>query len=881
MKRLAWWGALLALGLGLAPGAAWAQTATEPLGLDPNAVVGGEGRVPFATGRGPDVAAREADELGWSHIVVPGWWHTQGLGRGDRVGWYRYHLRVPQPPPANLAVLLPPIRHSGEAWLNGRLLASDWRDEWLLVPLPRALLNDVNSVLAFKIQGRAGYGGLGAEPLFGPAPKLARRLGASRALAHSGVAVLLAGALILLLLWAENRREPRPLVAAAALVSLATAVFSNSDAWYLVSSSTEWKLRVQHAGVFLAQGFGTLTLSTVLGTHFVKPAQRLAWFAAFCAAATLLGPASISNELGGLTWGLMFVCLLFGLDLTRGLPTGATPVKTGVRGALVACILALIYEVGTGGTDLPGAGVFELALFPLVGTVAAALALRAGRAHLQAARIVEAGRDGLVVLDDLDRIERTNPALQGLLGRSGRDLRMAGLSPSMDAAARGELAGAIGRLQQGGHDGRPEQLELTVRRLEREIQVEVLGVALDDERLLLSFRDLTQRQALEREIARAQRLDSLGMLAGGIAHDFNNLLAGILASGQDLFDLPADEQRRGLAAIVEGAKRGGALTQRLLQFARGRQDSPVGVDLNRALPEAIELMVRTLGRNIEWSLELEPDLPPVPLDRTELEQLLVNLSVNARDAMQPRGGPLSIRAHRVEAASGQPRVAIAVQDGGTGMSRELLERAFEPFVTTKGSGAGTGLGLAVVYGIVTGRGGDVQIESEVGAGTTVTLLLPAAKPPSKSVPAATLPLPPPQLEGARLLLVDDEPALRSFLAHALRRRGFEVETCADGEAAVQWMERQPDGPRPVDAVVMDMMMPVLDGLEASKVLRSRWARLPVVISSGYTGADAIAELEDSGPTLLLGKPYQVEELVEAIGRLCAAAIEESGELPVD
>ena len=212
-------------------------------------------------------------------------------------------------------------------------------------------------------------------------------------------------------------------------------------------------------------------------------------------------------------------------------------------------------------------------------------------------------------------------------------------------------------------------------------------------------------------------------------------------------------------------------------------------------------------------------------------------------------------------------VAVSVRDDGRGIPKEILAHVFEPFVTTKGSGAGTGLGLAVVYGIVKQRGGEIRIESQEGRGTTVTLLLPLNDAtPSDSLPPEGVAAEP--KEGTRVLLVDDEPALRTFLSRALERRGMRVETLHDGQAVLRWMLDLPAEPFPVEVVVMDVMMPVVDGVEAANSLRAKWPGLPVVISSGYTGRDTISPLEATGPTMLLEKPYQVDDLVRAMGRVC-------------
>ena len=870
---------LLAL---LAAPPAFAQSSAEPLDLlQDGEVLRFTGRVPFAVGDDPDRARPGYDDSEWPTMPVPALWHTEGFDRTERQGWYRLHLRLSDTPQGGLGVLLPPVVLSYEVFLNGRRIdhsgtlegraGAAWREGRWVVPLNRWLLREGDNVLAIRVLAARGLGGIGGAFVFGPTESLHRRV-ALRATATGGLLfVFLLGGLFLGVAWFVNREDRQSALMGLSLLAMAAVTLSSNEHWYLLFESTEWKIRLRHASRFSVHAAGVLFAARAIGTHFQRPANTLAIAALVAAVACLAGPFVLANQLAGISWLLTAACLAYMLDLARGLPMRSTLVRSGLRAALFGALLSLGFEVIGRQWEMPGPGVFEVAFLPVIVALATAVAASSGLAHLRAARVVRASRDGLVMLRGDGVVEMSNPALQGLLGRSARELLRDGLAPSFSDEAWVQLRSTMRRLLDAGADGSPELVEIEVARLVGSLQVEVVGTTIDADRMLLSFRDVTRRQALEREVARAQRLDSLGMLAGGIAHDFNNLLAGILASAGDLQEPDVSGEGGGrVASIIESARRGGALTQRLLHFAQGRVESSPGVDAGEVVPALAEMLGRTLGPRIEWNVDVEPDLPLAAISESELEQVLVNLCVNARDAMAPQGGRIDVVVTGQEKPEG-PRLLITVSDTGRGMPRELVERVFEPFVTTKGSGAGTGLGLAVVYGIVTRRGGRISIQSAEGRGTQVSLLVPTQREPtSPSLPPEGIPAPEAQdasgAAGLRVLLVDDEPALRTFLGKALERRGLSVTTLGDGEAALRWMA-EAAGECPVDAVIMDMQMPVVDGMEATIALRRRWPGLPVVISSGYTGRDSIAPLEETGPTMVLEKPYRVEELVRALSRV--------------
>ena len=845
------------------------QTAREPVDLLADVAVSIQGQVPYAAGAGAGRAMPGFDDSEWGTLAVPG---IRGGREVPAEGWYRIHLRSEGWSLDELGVAVPPVYGAWSLWFNGSLVASQGSDgepasdRWRVVTVDSHLVLPQSNLLALHVVSVQGLQGIGGELRIGPAQILRSTLDKRRGLSLGlAVAFLLLGIFALVL--AAVDRDRFSALLAATLLALAAAGGTRADWWYLFFGDPDTRLHL-HAALFLLMHAGALFLAEQL---FVgrpdRGARAGALISVAAAAVSVALPLGALFELTRLAWTLTGAATLYVIYLGRGLPLRSPVVRAGVRAGFLGLFLVLAFEVSSGSWGLPGAGLFELGFLILVLTVAAVFALTQARARRRAMSVLRSSRDGLAVLDLFGRVVHVNPALLQMFGvgdavltRGFIDERLSGDDP----ARLDELVDSLAAARVGAE---PESMVVPIRGASgAELVVDVLGVRLDDMHLLLSLRDVTERSRLEREVARAQRLDSLGMLAGGIAHDFNNLLAGILIAASELEreeSLPPAVVARA-HSISEAARRGGALTNRLLQFARGRVSPTVGVNLESELPDMLDMLARTLGRNLEWSIDVEADLPPVRVDEAELEQILVNLCVNARDAMAPGGGRITVRAWTSRDGE-EAVVGLQIADDGPGMSETLLARVIEPFVTTKGSGAGTGLGLAVVHGLVSARGGTMTIESAPGEGTRVTLTLPVLD-DEPAVEVAT-PAAAPSLGDFRVLLVEDEPTLRSFLCRALERRGVQVDVLDDGEAVMPWIAAHHGSAAPVDAVVMDMMMPVVDGMQASNALREVWPGIPVVISSGYTGRESIEPLLESGPTLLLEKPYQVDDLMAALARV--------------
>ena len=383
--------------------------------------------------------------------------------------------------------------------------------------------------------------------------------------------------------------------------------------------------------------------------------------------------------------------------------------------------------------------------------------------------------------------------------------------------------------------------------------------------------EIAARAEAEARVAQMQRLEAVGQLTGGIAHDFNNMLAIVMGN----LDLAQRRIARGVTDVgrfidnsMEGARRGAALTQRLLAFGRRQPLSPATLDVNAVVQGMSEMLRRSLGPGIEIETVLAGGLWRTHADATQLESAIVNLAVNARDAM-PGGGKLTVEtmnAHIDEAYSavnpdavpGQ-YVVVAVSDTGEGMPQDVLERAFEPFYTTKDVGQGTGLGLSQIYGYLKQSGGHAKIYSELDRGTTVKLYLPRQLAPSEPAQAEK-PEEPRLLAMGRaeetVLVVEDEPGVRAMSVETLKELGYAVREAEDGASALQALERE----GPVQLLFTDVVMPGMSGRELADEVKRRWPQMKVLYTTGYTRNAIVHGGRLDVGVSLLPKPYTAEEL---------------------
>ncbi|HJT11516.1 MAG TPA: PAS domain S-box protein [Dongiaceae bacterium] len=386
--------------------------------------------------------------------------------------------------------------------------------------------------------------------------------------------------------------------------------------------------------------------------------------------------------------------------------------------------------------------------------------------------------------------------------------------------------------------------------------------------VISSGRDVTAQRDAESRLHQAQKMDAVGQLTGGVAHDFNNLLTVIIgALDLDPQRLPA-EMRPAIEQALRAAERGAALTHRLLAFSRQQMLVTRSVDFNRLVGDMDELLRRTLGEHVEIELRLASDLWPALADSGQVENSLLNLAINARDAM-PEGGKLTIETGNVhlddDYASNNAEVApgdyvmMAVTDTGTGMPEDVLAHVFEPFFTTKEVGKGTGLGLSMIYGFAKQSGGHAKIYSEVGHGTTVRLYLPRLTTESK--PEAAAVAPPRKGGGETILVVEDNPDVRRLVVRQLRDLGYEVIEAANGPQALQIL----DGGASIDLLFTDVVMPGgMTGRQLAEAAKTRRPDLKTLFTSGYT-EDSILRLGKLDPGVrLLSKPYRKYELATRV-----------------
>ena len=557
--------------------------------------------------------------------------------------------------------------------------------------------------------------------------------------------------------------------------------------------------------------------------------------------------------------------------------------------AIGAVALTLLVEV------VPGLSIAARVLLVgglLLGAVLVAREIIASRANraLERAReeqaaqfraVVERSSDALLIVGPGGEIRYHTPSLAEMTGVPAPAGTLHDLVLQSDRAA---VTGLLAELAEApGRTG-----AVTLRRLRGDRTLEVTGINRLDEPaiggLVLGIRDTTDRRRLELQLQQAQKMDGLGRLAGGIAHDFNNLLTAIIGYAE-----LAQRQARqtgaddlALREIMRAGRQATELTGQLLAFSRRQPLAPRIV----SLPDTVREMERMIGRLLREDIEVHvsegDDVPLVLADPTQLQQVVLNLAVNARDAM-PHGGVLVLSTRRLEADEAyrraHPRSAaglhavLEVSDTGIGMTPDVLAQAFEPFFTTKPEGAGTGLGLATVYGIVTQAGGHVTVDSTPGRGTTFRIAIPAvadealARRPARvsgqvdAIARATETAVP--VHGT-VMLVEDNDAVRELATGALRDHGFEVIVASGGaQALVSIALRR----QRVDLLVTDVLMPGIGGIELARAMRDRLPDLPILFATAYSERDPIRALGGDAPSAVLAKPFTAEQLATAARRL--------------
>jgi two-component system, cell cycle sensor histidine kinase and response regulator CckA len=487
-------------------------------------------------------------------------------------------------------------------------------------------------------------------------------------------------------------------------------------------------------------------------------------------------------------------------------------------------------------------------------------------------RFFEDAPVGIALLDAAGKVTEANRAFQRMVGLErgaviGRNLvdltaadHRAELSERLQRTTAGaDIGSAQVHLNRGGRD---IVASLFAKRLERG--------GTNPSALMLHFIDVTEQKNLEIQFAQSQKMQAVGQLAGGIAHDFNNLLTAMIGFC-DLLLLrhqPGDPSFADIMQVKQNANRAANLVRQLLAFSRQQTLQPKVLDVTDALTEISHLLRRLIGENIELQIRHGRDLHLVRVDQGQLEQVIINLAVNARDAM-PNGGKLLVNTRNATLAEAEQRgvelmpageyIVVEVTDTGIGIPRENLSRIFEPFFSTKEVGSGTGLGLSTVYGIVKQTGGFVFVESIVNKGTSFTIYLPRWKgEKGKAASEGGADDRRRDLTGAgTILLVEDEDAVRLFSARALRNKGYKVVEAKSGEAALELISADSAN---VDLLITDVVMPQMDGTTLIKHVRERLPEMKVICISGYAEEAFRNRLDSAENVHFLPKPFSLDQL---------------------
>ncbi|HEX9887288.1 MAG TPA: response regulator [Longimicrobiales bacterium] len=494
-------------------------------------------------------------------------------------------------------------------------------------------------------------------------------------------------------------------------------------------------------------------------------------------------------------------------------------------------------------------------------------------------QVVEALSDVVMVLSLDGTIQYQSPAAPRILGYGVDEAEGQAFLDFVEPRDRERVRAALSGATDPAKSGRP--FEFRFRRPDETwCMLEGLARSLpgpEGQSLVVTCRDITERRRLENELRQTQRMDSIGRLASGIAHDFNNQLTAILASvdlaGWDV-DLPPSVTTE-LDEIRKAANRAAGLTRQLLIFSRKDVAEPRVVDISERVEGMLGMLRRLISARIALVTRYAKSVPPVRIDPTQLEQMVVNLVVNARHAL-PSGGtiPMTVSDHKItdEDADGDldpgAYATITVTDDGVGMTEDVVAQVFEPFFTTKEASKGTGLGLSTCYGIVTGLGGHIEVTTEVGAGTSFRILLPAAATecPEREREGELGPVPPLRDGDAdgTILLVEDDDAVRRGMERTLIRLGYEVLAVSGGEEALSVVHRP--GVR-IDLVLIDLVMPGMAGPDVVREIRRILPDVPALFVSGYANDSTLDEHLRPESGEFLRKPIELNELRERVRAL--------------
>lgn len=471
----------------------------------------------------------------------------------------------------------------------------------------------------------------------------------------------------------------------------------------------------------------------------------------------------------------------------------------------------------------------------------------------QIEELINVDPDAVIVTDGEGTVRFVNDAAEEVFGKPRAQM----IGQPAEFPITGKSSDRFGFLR----NDEKRQAEMTVATIEWQ----------GESAFVASIRDVTERIRTEEKLAQAQKMEAIGQLTGGIAHDFNNLIQVIIASSEMLTDTTSDlpEARKYVQSITLAADRAAELTRYLLAFARRQPLNITSADINQLVENTLTFVRRLLGEDIELIIALTPDLPAAVVDKPQFEAAILNLCVNARDAM-PHGGKLIVETSEIEigdsTSPGFEEVTpgrylqIAVTDTGSGMQPEVVARAFDPFFTTKEPGKGTGLGLSMVYGLAKQLGGHAKIYSEVGKGTSIRLLLPVSGESPRSSDSAALG----DMRlgnGERVLVVEDNELVRNSVEVLLVSNGYRATTVGDATAALQWLA----GGGQAELLFTDIILPgSIDGRQLADIVRQMRPSIAVLFTSGYTERAAVQAATLGEDANILTKPYKRNDLIRRI-----------------
>lgn len=476
---------------------------------------------------------------------------------------------------------------------------------------------------------------------------------------------------------------------------------------------------------------------------------------------------------------------------------------------------------------------------------------------------------GIALVDTHGVLSDCNRALASMLGMAVESVEGRNFDSLMADKDREKVTRAMSTIEEGRKMDAP--MEVTLKGQDKDVVVQMHARKFRGRNTVVHFIDLTEQKALEAQFTQSQKMQAVGQLAGGVAHDFNNLLTAMIGFC-DLLLLrhkPGDPSFNDIMQIKQNANRAANLVRQLLAFSRQQTLQPKVVDVTETLTELSHLMRRLIGVMIELEMTHDPDTGLVKVDEGQLEQVLINLVVNARDAMNNQG-KLTIKTEHIKTKTAQQRgadtmpagdwVMVSVTDTGCGIPRENIARIFEPFFTTKPVGSGTGLGLSTVYGIVRQTGGYVHVDSIVDQGTTFSIYLPRLAKTAIAAAQSKVEEKAADLTGtANILLVEDEDAVRAFSSRALTNKGYHVMDASGGEAALEILKDVGDD---LDLVITDVIMPEMDGPTLVAKIRALHPKVPVIFVSGYTEDKFKGQFGEK--TYFLPKPFTLQQLAAKV-----------------